>query len=210
MLANLALSVPTARDHTSGRGRSLFKPYLRQLVYDVLVLNKGPTMKLSKRMMLPMAAIAMLGAAAVGTTAVSAATNGQPGTLAQKLASTFNLDPAKVQSVIDQNHNDMEQKHQAAYEERLNQAVTDGKLTAAQKQAILDENAKLKAELDAAKDKTPAERRSAMKSVRQGAKDWAKAQNIDEKWLIGGGRHPRGGMMHDDQPEASPNASPSA
>jgi len=154
-------------------------------------------MKLSKRMMLPMAAIAMLGAATVGATAASAASNGRPGTLAQKIASTFNLDPAKVQSVIDQNHSDMEQNHQAAYEERLSQAVADGKLTAAQKQAILDENTKLKAELDAAKDKTPAERRTAMKSVRQAAKDWAKAQGIDEKWLMGG-RHPRGGMEHPD------------
>jgi hypothetical protein len=168
-------------------GISSFKDYLRRDYYDVLVLNKGPTMKLSKRIMLPMAAIAMLGAAAVGTATVSAATNGQPGKLAQKLASTFNLDPAKVQSVIDQNHTDMAQKHQAAYEERLTQAVADGKLTAAQKQAIVDENSKLKAELDAAKAKTGVERRTAMKPARQAAKDWAKAQGIDAKWLLPAG-----------------------
>jgi hypothetical protein len=164
-------------------------------------------MKMSKRLMLPMAAIAMLGAAGLGAATVSAASSGQTGTLAQKLASAFNLDASKVQSVIDQDRSDHAAQHQAKYEERLTQAVKDGKLTEAQKQAILDENKKLKTEMDAAKDKTGAERKTALDNIRTEATDWAKAQNLDAKWLMAGGPHPRGGMGHGDggtPPEGAP------
>ena len=142
-----------------------------------------------------MAAIAMLGAVAVGAGAVSAATNGQPGTLAQKLASAFNLDPTKVQAVIDQNHTDQQQKHEATYETRLGQAVTDGQLTAAQKQAVLDEHNKLTSELDNAKNLSGTDQRNLMNKVRQEAQDWATKNNIDQKWLVPGGRHMHGGTM---------------
>ncbi len=167
-------------------------------------------MKLSSRLMLPMAAIALLGAAAVGAGTVSAATNGRPGSLAQKIASAFNLDPTKVQAVIDQNHDDNQQQREANYEQRLAQAVTDGRLTAVQKQAVLDENAKLKSELEAAKSGTPDQRRSAMKTVRQEAKAWAAQNNIAETWLMVGGPHPRGGMPDGQASTASPSPSPGA
>ncbi len=73
-------------------------------------------MKISKRLMLPMAAIALLGASAAGVGVVSAATDGQPGTLAQRIATSFNLDPAKVQAVIDESHKERHQKHAADHE----------------------------------------------------------------------------------------------
>jgi hypothetical protein len=171
---------------------------------------------ISKRLLIPMAAVAIVGAGFYGVTQVSAAsstTDNPQATLIQKLADTFHVDKSKVQAVFDQNRTDQDAKREAGYETRLTQAVTAGKLTSAQKDAILAENKKLKAEMDAAKGGAQDARRTAMKTVRDEAKTWATQNNIDEKWLMGGmGGHPRGGggmgRMNGDGP--APSASPSA
>jgi hypothetical protein len=161
----------------------------------------------SKKIMIPLAAMAIIGAGAYGLSTVSAASNpNSPQTsLVQKIADTFHLDPTKVQAVFDQNHAQNQAAHQTKYEDRLTQAVTAGQLTSSQKDQIVAENTKLKAELAAAAS-TPTARRAAMTQVRSEAKTWATQNNIAEKWLMGGfGGHPRGGM---DAPAASPSPSP--
>jgi len=87
---------------------------------------------------------------------------------------TFHLDPAKVQAVFDQNRTDRQAQAETTYEDRLNQAVTDGKLTADQKSAVLAEHNQLKSELDTAMQKTGADRRTALDQVRTEAKAWAR------------------------------------
>ncbi len=181
---------------------------------------------LSKKMIIPMAAVAIIGAGVYGVSQVSAATDtsstSPQASLIQKLADTFHVDKSKVQAVFDQNRTEQEAKHEAEYETRLTQAVTDGKITSAQKDAILAENKTLKAEMDAAKDGTPAERKAAMQKVRTDAKAWASQNNIDEKWLMAGmGGHPRGGMgmghggmmggqppLDDSTPTSTPDTTP--
>ncbi len=176
---------------------------------------------ISKRILIPMAAVAILGAGVYGVSQVSAA-SGTPGdpraSLIQKLADTFHLDKSKVQAVFDQNRADMQQQHEANYEARLSQAVTDGQLTAAQKDAILAEHNKLAAELAAAQGGAPADRHAAMKTVMAEAKTWAAQNNINAKWLMAAGPgHLRGGrgmgmgMMGDDTPPAGvPSGTPPA
>jgi hypothetical protein len=156
---------------------------------------------ISKKMLIPMAAVAVIAAGAYGVTKVSAAsdpTNPQA-SLVQKIADTFHLDKSKVQAVFDQNRTEKQARAETNYEARLTQAVTDGKITAAQKDLILAEHNKLKAELDAAAGKTGTDRRTAMDAVRTEGEAWAKANNVDAKWLIGPG-HMRGmggmGMHH--------------
>jgi uncharacterized protein (DUF3084 family) len=154
-------------------------------------------MQISKKMLIPMAAVAVIGAGIYGTAQVSAATNTTDphGSLIQKLADTFHVDKSKVQAVFDQNRAENQASREKNYEDRLTQAVTDGKITSAQKDAILAENKKLKAEMETAKNDATADRKTAMDKIRTEAKDWATQNNIDEKWLMGGmGGHPRGGM----------------
>ncbi len=154
---------------------------------------------LSKKVIIPMAAIAVIGAGAFGVAQVSAATDtaNPQASLIQKLADTFHVDKSKVQAVFDENKTERQAAHQATYEAKLAQAVTDGKLTAAQKDLVLAEHNKLAAEMKAAATDTNADRRAAMEKIRQESTDWAKANNVDAKWLMGpggpGGRH--GGMM---------------
>jgi len=78
---------------------------------------------------------------------------------------------------------------QQTYEQRLETAVTEGKLTAAQEQAILAEEKKLQSELKAAS--TPSARKAARQSVRAEASAWAKANNVSGRWLLTP-RHLRG------------------
>jgi len=144
-----------------------------------------------------MAAIAVIAAGAYGVAQVSAATDpaNPRETLIQKLADTFHLDKSKVQAVFDQNRAENQASREQTYEDRLTQAVTDGKITSAQKDAILAENKKLKAEMEAARNDAQADRRTAMKNIRTEAQTWASQNNINEKWLMAGmGGHPRGGM----------------
>jgi Spy/CpxP family protein refolding chaperone len=68
------------------------------------------------------------------------------------------------------------------YEQRLGEAVTNGKLTSAQEQALITEHDKLQAELKAAT--TASERKTARQSVRKEAIDWAKANNLPGRWLL--------------------------
>ncbi|HVQ44364.1 MAG TPA: hypothetical protein VMT30_05355 [Candidatus Saccharimonadia bacterium] len=160
----------------------------------------------SKKIIIPMAAVAIFSAGAYGVTQVSAASDSaNPQTsLVQKIADTFHLDKTKVQAVFDQNRQDNQANHETNYEARLTQAVTDGKLTSAQKDLVLAEHKKLQGEMDAAmSDDTSTsktDRRTAMQKIRSETRDWAKANHIDAKWLIGPGRirgghrGPGGGM----------------
>lgn len=176
---------------------------------------------ISKKVLIPMAAVAVIAAGAYGVAQVSAASSTGTGqTLAQRIAGAFGLDQSKVQNVIDQYRSDKQAGAETRYEQMLSQAVTDGKLTSAQKDAILSEHNKLKSELDAAQSKTGTDRRTAMQQVRTEAETWAKQNNISAHWLMGA-RPMRGmgpghgmGMMRpdsdaDDQGAPAPTASPS-
>ncbi len=74
------------------------------------------------------------------------------------------------------------QHRQQNYEKHLDAAVGEGKLTAAQEQAILAEEKKLHGEIKAAK--TAAQRKAARETVRSEAQAWAKANNISGRWLL--------------------------
>ncbi|MDB5179330.1 MAG: hypothetical protein JWN01_1273 [Patescibacteria group bacterium] len=160
---------------------------------------------LSKKILIPMAAVAVIGAGAFGVSQASAASTTAAGdpqaSLVQKLADTFHIDKSKVQAVFDQNHTEKQAAREAEYEQSLTQAVTDGKLTTEQKDAVLTEHKKLQAAMQAAKANTGADRHTAMQQHRQEVKDWAAQHNIAESWLMGPG-HMRGGNPPADAPDA--------
>jgi hypothetical protein len=58
-------------------------------------------------------------------------------TIIQRIAEKFGLKETDVQTVFDQERTDKQAEIQSRYEERLAQAVKDGKITEAQKTAIL-------------------------------------------------------------------------
>jgi len=113
-----------------------------------------------------------------GVTAVKADedTSGYP-PIVQRLVEKFGLNEADVKAVFDEERSARQAEMQARHEERLNQAVSDGKITEEQKQAIL-----------------------AKQGEREEMKAWAESEGID--WevlqeLMGGPGFkggPRGGF----------------
>jgi hypothetical protein len=117
--------------------------------------------------------------------------------LADKLASKFNLDKNEVKAVFEEERAEREAEAQKNLEERLSQAVTEGKLTEDQKEKILTKIEELKAQREAnreaIKKKTPAENREFKEQQVTDIEAWAEENNIPVEYLM----FTRGGALHD-------------
>src|SRR5574337_403432 len=82
------------------------------------------------------ALVAALGLGAVGVGAVNAQTNTPFSGLATAIAQKFNLDQGQVQGVINQYRS---QHMQQGLSNRLDQLISQGKITSEQKDAIISE-----------------------------------------------------------------------
>jgi DNA-binding MarR family transcriptional regulator len=146
-------------------------------------------MKVSRTTVIAAAAVGLIGV--TSATALAATTSNAPqNSLAQDIANKFHLNQSDVQAVIDQHKQAAQQNREAKYEDRLTQAVKDGKLTEAQKKAVLAEHNKLMDEIKSSNNS--ADNRQTMQTVRKEAQDWAKQNNIDVSWLM----PPMRGMHH--------------
>jgi uncharacterized membrane protein len=74
-----------------------------------------------------------------------------------------------------------QQRREARYEQRLETAVSKGKLTSAQEAAILAEHNTLTAQLQAA---TASDRKQVRQQVAAAAKSWAQQHDISVRWLL--------------------------
>ncbi|MEW6772276.1 MAG: hypothetical protein AB1330_12995 [Bacillota bacterium] len=113
----------------------------------------------------------------------------------QKLVEKFNLDPAKVNEVLQEDRKEREAKREAMIEERLDQEVKEGTITEKQKEAILAKRKEMQEKLEALRDLAPEERHEALQQLREEVTAWAKENGIDAKWLLMGPRKgfgPRG------------------
>jgi len=150
-------------------------------------------------------AIAGLSAAALGATAVSAHDSTSPRftTITKAIATKFNLSETEVQSVVDETMTKERESRQAemkaTMETKLSQLVSDGKLTEAQKTALVSKLEERRAAHEAAHTATyatEAERKAAMDKVRSDFETWAKEQGIDLSLIQPerGPGHGRGGF----------------
>lgn len=124
---------------------------------------------------------------------VSLAANAQANdgnTLVDKIAKKFNLNKDDVQKVFDENKAEHDAERQQKLEKKLDKAVSDGKITSAQKDQIIAKLDEMKSFFDSLKDKSPAERRAALKTKRAELQKWAKDNNIPKGLLMPGGLHP--------------------
>jgi competence protein ComGC len=148
----------------------------------------------------------IVGAVGTGTVATGAIASAESGTatdtdsmssLVDKIASTFNLDKAKVQEVFDEQRSEMETKREAEVEAKLQTLVDDGTITTEQKTAIKAKMAAMKAERESNKDNfkdmTEEERKAAIDKKKTELETWAKEQGIDLTKLNGVFGGPRGG-----------------
>ncbi|GAB6275395.1 MAG: hypothetical protein STSR0004_22620 [Peptococcaceae bacterium] len=106
----------------------------------------------------------------------------------QKLVEKFNLDPAEVNGVLQEDRKEREAKREAMIEERLDQEVKEGTITEKQKEAILAKMKEMQEKLEVLKGLSPEERHEAMQQLREDTTAWAKENSIDAKWLLMGPR----------------------
>lgn len=109
-------------------------------------------------------------------------------TLLDKIVEKFGLNQTEVEQVVTDYRNERRGQMQAQYEERLNQAVTDGKITEEQKKLILEKHNQLQSQWDSESQQR--------QQHREEMQTWAEENNIDLSYLgFGMGRGGRGGMM---------------
>lgn len=103
----------------------------------------------------------------------------------QKLVERFNLDPAEVQKVFDEERNERQKAMQARFEDLLDQAVKDGKITAKQKEAIITKQTEMRKKMDELRtsDLSAEERQEKMQALRDEIKAWAEKNDIDLQYL---------------------------
>ena len=156
------------------------------------------------KIILPAAAVVLAGATFVTTRAAYAeeAPQSPITSIVERIAERFSLSTSDVQTVFDEEHQAREAEMQSQYEARLDEAVSNGELTAEQKQLILDKHNELQAEREnskpnfrAMKNMTEEERQAnkdEMEAQHQELQDWADQNEIDLKYLMGLGMPNRG------------------
>jgi hypothetical protein len=145
---------------------------------------------MNMRIILPAAALVVGGAVLYGSTQASAFGGAFEGNMHSRLAEKLGLDESKIESAFDEMRAEHQAERQTQFEERLNQAVTDGEITEAQKQLILDKHEVLKAQHEAdfenKGEKTREEWRAERQAHREEMESWADENGIDLKYFFGG------------------------
>ena len=161
-------------------------------------------MSITKKMIVPVLAAAVVGVSAIGLGTVAAQSSGD--TLVEKIASRFNLSQEEVQAVFDETRQEKQAEHQAKLGEKLQAKVDDGTITAEQKTLLEEKLAQQREEHQANRDSelTKEERHEQRQQNREAFEAWAEENNIPLDELDLHGPHGHGHGKHrggDDQVE---------
>jgi molecular chaperone DnaK (HSP70) len=160
-----------------------------------------------KTMLLTVALVAISAMALTGAKVAKADEENNYPPIVQRLVEKFKLDENEVRSVFDQDREEHRTQMQARFSENLDQAVSEGKISAEQKEAILKKHEEMQAENESLRDLAPEERREKMQEKRSELENWAQENGLEVSDFFGlglgrgqGGRMGKGmGMgMHRD------------
>ncbi len=166
-------------------------------------------MTITKKSVVTAAIVATLGMGAFGATTVFAASDSSVGhnpmqKIVTALATKFHLNEKDVQAVFDEQRGAMRENHQENAKDHLAQAVTDGKLTQAQADAITTNMESQKTFFESLKNMSAADRDTAIAENMKTQKAWAEAQGLPKAFMpfekgdrpgFAGGVHGKRGMM---------------
>jgi polyhydroxyalkanoate synthesis regulator phasin len=129
-------------------------------------------MNVKKTLAIAAMAVALGAGSLLAVTNASADEGGS--TLIDRLVERFNLDREEVQVVFDEVRSEKRAEHEAKMEERLNQAVEDGKLTEEQKNLLNQKHAENQAFRETLKNMSDDEKKAALKQ-----------HHLEMKWPFG-------------------------
>ena len=152
---------------------------------------------MSKKILAIILGTVTFGATAFGTADAFAQNSPAPfPSFVQQLAQKLGIDQGKVQTAVDDIHKDRQGILQTRFEERLTQAINDGKITEAQKQLILNKFKDLQTDrqtnMEKFKTMTPEQRKQSMIDKKTDLSNWAKTNGVDLSIITKMGK---GGMM---------------
>ncbi len=148
------------------------------------------------------AGIGLAGAYGIQTAKAATDTNSFP-PMIQKMVEKFNLNTDEVSKFVNEDREARQTEREADFEKKLADAVTAGKITEAQKTAVLAKHDELQTKREALRDQNKEDReahRTEMQAIHTEMQDFLKAQGIDESVLPtpkgpqGGGMGMGGGM----------------
>src|SRR3989344_4239859 len=129
-----------------------------------------------KKIFFPILALAIIGTAVATSSFVSAQDTTGPDSLVAAIAAKFNLNQSDVQSVFDEQREKHHSQMKVNLEQKLSQAVTDAKITEAQKQAILTKLSGIhenKPNFEEFKNLTEEQRKAKMEEKKTEMETWA-------------------------------------
>lgn len=155
-------------------------------------------MNIGKKVLLTTAAVIGAGVMVSQTATAQEAIQGEQLTqIVERIAQKLNMQPSQVQLVLDEMRSEKQTMMQTHLEERLTQSVTDGKISEAQKAAILAKHAEMQTRMETLKDLTPEERKTEMQKIHEEMGSWAESNGIDFPFAgFGRGFHRVGKMGH--------------
>src|SRR3972149_5597504 len=104
--------------------------------------------------------------------------------IVQKLVEKFGLDAEEVMEVFEAQREENQAERRAKFVERLNELVSEGKITSSQKDLILSKFDELQSKMEEWKDLEPEERKAQIENYRKELKAWADENGIDLKELF--------------------------
>ena len=107
--------------------------------------------------------------------------------LIQKLIERFNLNTSEVDEVIKEVKNQRHEEMKQNISERLDQAVTDGKITSEQKDQVLAKLEEWHSNKEELMNLTSEEKRTKIREMRTELETWAEENGIDFSLLFGFG-----------------------
>lgn len=164
-------------------------------------------MKALTKSLIVASVVGTVGLGGLTTASIASAESGSTSTdpmssLVDKIASTFNIDKTKLQTLFDEERDAREAEREKQQAERLQTLVDDGTITAAQKSAIEAKIVEMKKERDADREAienlSDEERKAKMDEKRTELESWAKEQGLDLtklRGVLGGHGGPGGPRM---------------
>lgn len=154
-----------------------------------------------KKLLLTTAAIGALGVSSVAGVGIASAYqgSGRHDDLISKITAKFNLNQDEVQKIFDEERTTREDEMGQEIRSKLDQAVSEGKLTQAQSDQVFTKKQELIAFRHTLEDKTPGERREVLKEKQAELKQWGEDNGINLAGLteyIGKGFGPGRGMRN--------------
>jgi len=148
---------------------------------------------MKKKLLIPVLTLTVLAGTLYGVGNVFAETAWSDNTpIVQRLVERFGLDENEVREVFSEIHDEQQMDRQIRFEENLEDAFTNGEITAEQRQAILEKHAEIMDQQQSRNKEdfpnmTHEERQAFYEARRAEMDSWAEENGIDLKYFLGKG-----------------------